>query len=79
MTDTSVSSCVWINRSMENQTMNNALNTTADPNAQIVGSDGGHQPKPNPNAQFVVSDWGKRRLDMYLRGSARGTHCRWTV
>ncbi|KAL8089042.1 hypothetical protein AgCh_038706 [Apium graveolens] len=41
-----------LSRSMENQTVNDPMNMTADPNAQITGSDGVHQQPNNPNARI---------------------------
>ncbi|KAL8103846.1 hypothetical protein AgCh_028150 [Apium graveolens] len=40
-------------RSMENQTVNDSMNMTADPSAQITGSDGVHQQPINPNARII--------------------------
>ncbi|KAL8146420.1 hypothetical protein AgCh_004238 [Apium graveolens] len=45
-----------ISRSMNDNTMNYTMNMTADPNAQIAGSDGVHQQTINP---IVVSDEGQ--------------------
>ena len=39
--------------------MNDPMNMTADPNAQITGSDGVHQQPINPNARIVRSDGGQ--------------------
>ncbi|KAL8101035.1 hypothetical protein AgCh_033062 [Apium graveolens] len=44
-------------RFMENNTVNNAMYTAADPNAQIAGSDEVRQKAPNPNTQILVTDW----------------------
>ncbi|KAL8131419.1 hypothetical protein AgCh_007379 [Apium graveolens] len=46
-------------RSMKNQTVNDSMNMTADPNAQITGFDGVHQQPINPNARIVRSDGGQ--------------------
>ncbi|KAL8155789.1 hypothetical protein AgCh_000992 [Apium graveolens] len=43
-------------RFMENHNVNNAINTTVDPNAQVVVPDGDKQYTPNPNAQNILSD-----------------------
>ncbi|KAL8135140.1 hypothetical protein AgCh_009970 [Apium graveolens] len=51
--------CEVTARSMENQTVNDSMNMTADPNAQITGSDGVHQQPINPNARIVRSDGGQ--------------------
>jgi len=39
--------------------VNDSMNMTADPNAQITGSDGVHQQPINPNARIVRSDGGQ--------------------
>ncbi|KAL8095217.1 hypothetical protein AgCh_036608 [Apium graveolens] len=48
--------------SMENQTVNDPMNMTVDPNAQITGSDGVHQQPINPNARIVQSDGGQTHV-----------------
>ena len=60
---------------MEN-TVNTSVigNSVVDPNAQIVTSDGDHQPLPNPNAQIQTSDGGQATVGHGPSGYVPGGH-----